>query len=474
MASESLLTKYIDGAGIKALYNFIKTQVTTGAWGAGSSDNATNAEYISVIESTTLFNDGGQSITDKPAGNITKLWLPGYAESGNDIKYKQLLSTSRTWIDITEATSGWGDGTTTIYKDTLHTDYLSLSGRSVSSGSSVLLGTGEEKLISDLEVKSATQIKSALSTSSSNPTYYLLGSKSSAADTSTSLKHANVSVTVGSDSKAILKADGFNGPLKTTTHIAGGSAASTQYPLLTKNGSISANGTPYITPEAFGSVYITKQSDQEVIVAPKFVGALEGNAKTATSATNATNATNAGKADTLKVPAPSNTDTTKLYLWNSAGDTETYTTPVRRTGIYVNAVKGGLGDTLNVPRINLTASIMNYEDNEVVPYKTIRTYVENQISTGISSVIKIKGSVSAWSGLPDGTSTKPVEVGYAYIVTASFTNGGSQYDPGDMIVCTAVAASTKAPTWTTIQRNIPEALTTSEVETLLDDAEQGR
>ena len=422
------LTKYIDGAGIQALYKKIRAKVTgsdaavTGNWSADKANN------IKITENSGKY----WNVTDNT------LYLSGYQALNNN--YASLISTKRTYI--TTLATGLGADS---FKDTLHVDAISLGGESTD----VLLGNGSSKAISELEVKSATsatQIKSELATSPANPTYYLLGSKSSTADTSTPLKHANVSVTVGGDSKAILSADGFNGPLKIATYAAGGSANTTQYPLLTKNGSINANGDSYITPEAFGSVYITKQEEREVIVAPKFVGALDGNAKTATDATNATNA--------AKVNI-TNKDNESIYLLGSK-DTG-YADVYRNSNIYVS------GNQLFLP-------VKPTEDNAAATKKYVDDAVKNFDT--LNQVLKFKGSIDSESG---DRLLSTSSVGDTYVVAAAGTYAGEVCEVGDMIICTASTQQAngewKATAWTVIQRNIPGVLTTQDITDLLAEAD---
>ena len=133
------LTKYIDGAGIQALYKKIRAKVTGSDGAIAGNWSADKANNIKITENSGKY----WNVTDNT------LYLSGYQALNNN--YASLISTKRTYI--TTLAVGLGADS---FKDTLHVDAISLGGASTD----VLLGNGSSKAISELEVKSATSAKS--------------------------------------------------------------------------------------------------------------------------------------------------------------------------------------------------------------------------------------------------------------------------------------------------------------------------
>ena len=113
------------------------------------------------------------------------------------------------------------------------------------------------------------------------------------------------------------------------------------------------------------------------------------------------------------------------------------------------------GGTLTGP-LTLTSAIT--QDTQA----TTKKYVDDKVSTAISSlneVLKFKGSINSTSALP----TSAV-LGWVYLVSEEGTYAGEVCEIGDMIICTT--ASTTAPTWTIIQRNIPGVMSNAEIDSI--------
>ena len=119
-----------------------------------------------------------------------------------------------------------------------------------------------------------------------------------------------------------------------------------------------------------------------------------------------------------------------------------------------------MNGSLNAQSITLSSSIT--QDTQA----TTKKYVDDKVSSSISTAISELGSVLEFKGSINSTSVLPTsaELGWTYIVSEGGTYAGEVCEVGDMIICTT--ASTTAPTWTIIQRNIPGALSVNDIDSI--------